>query len=228
MKRQYLNMNKALESFKEYGYCSVDLSAYLPSLVHECKNACEAIEEQDWTYIIRNSIEEVDLPYNVASSRLQQVKNDALNVYYDGGFAFSFRRLADLEGVPTHPSMDLFDDYLMKSDFLELLSTVSGRALGEMEVRYINRFDQGDFLTTHCDPGSNLGIALNLTPQWNPNFGGLTCILDETQSTVNDVLTPSYGRLFVFDTNQRKVPHFVSMVTASSVHNRVALIARYG
>ena len=221
-------MNKASRSFREYGYCSIDLSSCFPDLVQGCKNACDGIEEQDWTYIIRNSTEEVDLPYTVPPLRLKHVKADALKVYHEGGFAFSFRRLTALEGVPIHPAMKLFDDYLMREDFLGLLSTLSGRSIGAMEVRYINRFDQGDFLTTHCDPGSNLGIALNLTSQWNLNFGGLTFILNETRSSVHDTLTPSYGRLFVFDTSQRKVPHFVSMVTAPPAQNRIALIARYG
>lgn len=221
-------MDKTLKFFKEYGYCSVDLSSFLPHLVAGCKAVCEAIGEHDWTYIIRNSFEEVDLPYSVPTLRLQQAKTDALRVYHEGGFAFSFRRLANLEGTPVHPAMNLFDDYLMRDDFLDLLAAISGRSVGAMEVRYINRFDQGDFLTTHCDPGSNFGIALNITQNWNPNFGGLTCILDKKGSEILDVLTPAYGRLFVFDTSRQKIPHFVSMVTASPAQNRVALIARYG
>jgi len=221
-------MNKASKYFREHGYCSIDLFLRIPDLVQKCKDACDSIEEHDWTYIIHNSTEEIDLPYNVPPARLKQVKAGALKVYQEGGFAFSFRRLTDLEDVPIHPAMKLFDDYLTREDFLGLLSTLSGRLIGAMEVRYINRFDQGDFLTTHRDPGSNLGIALNLTSQWNLNFGGLTFILNESQSSVHDILTPSYGRLFIFDTSQRTVPHFVSMVTAPPAQNRIALIARYG
>lgn len=221
-------MNKASKSFRELGYCSIDLSLLLPDLVQGCKDACDGIEEHDWTHIIRNSTEEVDLPYSTHPLRLKRAKADALKVYYDGGFAFSFRRLTDLEGVRLHPAMKLFDDYLMRKDFTDLLSTLSGRSIGAMEVRYINRFDQGDFLTTHCDPGSNVGIALNLTPQWNLNFGGLTFILNESRSSVRHTLTPSYGKLFLFDTSQRNVPHFVSMVTAPPAQNRIALIAHYG
>lgn len=220
-------MNRASKSFQEYGYCTIDLSSTFPDLVQGCKDACEEIKEHDWTYIIRNSTEEVDLPYTVDPLRLERVKSDALRVYHEGGFAFSFRRLTELEGVPLHPAMKLFDDYLMREDFLALLSSLSGRVIGAMEVRYINRFDQGDFLTTHCDPGPNLGIALNLTSKWNLNFGGLTLILNETHSAIHDALTPSFGRLFLFDTSLRKVPHFVSMVTAPPAQNRIALIARY-
>ncbi|AZF53984.1 hypothetical protein C4J85_3506 [Pseudomonas sp. R4-34-07] len=221
-------MNKKSQCFRERGYCSIDLCSRIPDLVHGCKDACASIEEQDWTYIIRNSTEEVDLPYSVPHSRLKHAKADALKIYHEGGFAFSFRRLAEIEGAPIHPAMKLFDDYLMRDDFIELLSKLSERTIGAMEARYISRFDQGDFLTTHCDPGSNLGIALNITPQWNPNFGGLTFILNKTHSSVNDTLTPTCGQLFVFDTSQRKVPHFVSMVTANPDQHRIAIIVRYG
>ena len=84
---------------------------------------------------------------------------------------------------------------------------------------YLSRFDKDDFLTTHCDSDDGIGIVINLTKEWEANYGGLTMILD--------TFIPSYLNILIFDTKKRKIPHFVSAVTSNRTSKRMALVVRY-
>ncbi|AUH00268.1 hypothetical protein CWC46_10905 [Prodigiosinella confusarubida] len=73
-----------------------------------------------------------------------------------------------------------------------------------------------------------MGIALNITEDWDHNYGGLTHILDHNRKKVIDTLTPTFGELFLFDTSQTQIPHLVSMINVNQKNKRMSVIARYG
>jgi len=116
----------------------------------------------------------------------------------------------------------------ISKDFKYLIAGLTGRKIGNIDVFYINHFDRGHFLNTHTDSGNNVGIALNITQNWDPNFGGLTHILDQKRKKSVEILTPGFAELFIFDASEKQIPHFVSMVTAYQKNRRMSVIARYG
>lgn len=219
-------MLQAKHDFKENGYASINISKIFTENIIGLRDSCSQLRDDEWTFIIRNREEEVDLPYNTSQEIVLKSQKLALEDYYAEQFAFSFLRIAESH-LSRPPAFNMAYGFLESNEFKCFLTKISGREIGEIETFYLNRFEQGNFLSTHCDPGENIGVALNITQGWNPNFGGLTCILDDSRKFVKDVLTPQFGELFIFDTSSNEVPHFVSMVTAPVKTNRISLIARY-
>ncbi|SQD77261.1 2OG-Fe(II) oxygenase family protein [Moritella yayanosii] len=95
-----------------------------------------------------------------------------------------------------------------------------------MNQFYINLFDYGDFLGIHSDGGNNIGIAINITKNWLPTFGGITHIIDQYLNIV-DSLTPTFGQMFLFDSKENNIPHFVSTVSTERSGKRMSIIARF-
>ncbi|HCR4098005.1 TPA: hypothetical protein OOF48_003208, partial [Providencia rettgeri] len=91
----------------------------------------------------------------------------------------------------------------------------------------LSKFDKNDFLTTHCDSDDGIGIVINLTKEWEANYGGLTMILDNEKKEILETFIPSYLNILIFDTKKRKIPHFVSTVTSNKISKRMALVVRY-
>ena len=120
--------------------------------------------------------------------------------------------------------------YVSSLELLSTLSKIGQREIKDIPVFYINRFDKGDFLTTHSDRGAgsnSMGVVISLTKEWNPNHGGLTFMLNQERQSISNVVVPKLGRALVFDIAEKHSPHFVSMVTASSDFRRLAIVARY-
>jgi Rps23 Pro-64 3,4-dihydroxylase Tpa1-like proline 4-hydroxylase len=84
-------------------------------------------------------------------------------------------------------------------------------------------YTSGDFLTKHDDSaqGKNrlAGYVLNLTPSWNPNWGGALQFYDSEDNCV-DTLYPSYNALNVFRVPQ---PHAVTFVPPFADGKRISI-----
>ncbi|MCC7634931.1 hypothetical protein [Stenotrophomonas rhizophila] len=207
------------------GYVCFDLSMFVPGLAR-LADGIEAIDERAWSFIIKHRCGEADLP---AGGIEQASRAHALaeQDYAAGRFAFSFRRLQDSPANRRVPAFAALRVLLGSTAVLELLATVTGRVPLAVSQFYVSRFDQGNFLSTHCDPGQSFGLAVNLTRRWDPNHGGLTLVLDDDRTAVRACLVPTRFQALLFDTSARQVPHCVSMVTARPTVPRLAAIARY-
>jgi len=84
-------------------------------------------------------------------------------------------------------------------------------------------YSRGHFLNQHDDevPGKQrlAGYVLNLTPTWNPNWGGALKFYDAADNCI-DSLLPSYNALNVFRVPQ---PHGVSYVPPFAAGKRFAI-----
>lgn len=213
------------DSFIREGFVSFDLACYLPGL-DEATRGLDAVDEDVWSFIIKNHLGEFELPISGLdeSRRLHQLAEDDLR---SGSFSFSFRRLGDNVANDRISSFHNIKKMLSSARMFDLLQQVTKRRPIELLQFYISRFDRGHFLYTHRDPGQSFGIAVNLTRRWDPNHGGLTVILDEDSQSVRACLLPTPYQVLVFDTSARSIPHFVSMVTSSPPWPRLAAVARY-
>lgn len=213
--------------FKSQGYVSFDISKYFPDLLAYSEGFSK-IENKCWSYIIKNKYGENDFYLSQHSvSLIEKEKKHALNDYNDGLFSFSFRRIVD-DSVGNSISYFSGVKKIVNSErFIKLLTNITGRKIESSTLLYLNRFDYGDFLTTHCDPGQSFGIVINFTLNWNVNHGGLTMVLDKDREFVIDCLIPNNMSTFIFDTATQEIPHFVSMVTGETECKRIALVVRY-
>lgn len=223
-------MNSERISFNKNGFLSRNISAFFDAELKDIMQSADSSTEDCWTYIFKNSTEQKDLPYLSARTEVEDIYLKCFEDYCDGKFSFFFRRLLSesRENAVSCTAAKIAFDFCDSEKFKSRIADYTGREIGKIDLFYINRFDKGHFLNTHTDSGNNVGIALNITQDWDPNFGGLTHILDETRNKVIETLTPGFGELFLFDTSQTQIPHFVSMVTANPKKRRMSVIARYG
>ncbi|MBT2766490.1 hypothetical protein J7J08_02420 [Stenotrophomonas sp. ISL-67] len=220
-----LNPDYLHERFKVDGYVNFDLRLFVPG-IPELAEGISCIEEGRWSFIIKNDQGEYDLP----PGERDEAERHHLIADQDrerGGFAFSFRWIPD-----THENCDLealqqAKQVLGSACVMDLLRAVTGRRPSGVSQCYLSWFEPGHFLGTHCDPGQSFGVALNLTKDWDPNFGGVTLLVPEHEGAVSSCLVPAPYQLLVFDTSVRRIPHLVSKVSAPAGRKRLAAIARY-
>lgn len=217
-------------TFNEKGYLTKNIQSQFASKIYEIMESSQDSLEECWTYIYKNSLEQKDLSFLTSEDEIQNSYNCCITDFCDNKFSFFFRRLSNevKDNVTSSEVSKIAYDFCNSEEFKDLIAGLTGRKIGNTDLFYINRFDKGHFLNTHTDSGNNVGVALNITQNWDPNFGGLTHILDQDRKKVIETLTPGFAELFLFDTSEKQVPHFVSMVTANQKSRRMSVIARYG
>ncbi|MGP2414543.1 2OG-Fe(II) oxygenase family protein [Pantoea ananatis] len=223
-------MNSDAVIFNEKGYVTKNIKSQFPSKITEIMQSSQDSPEESWTYIYKNSSEQRDLSFLAPAEEIEENFTKCFNDFCENKFSFFFRRLSNevKDNVALSEASAIAYNFCNSDEFKDLIANLTGRKIGNTDLFYINRFDKGHFLNTHTDSGNNVGVALNITQNWDPNFGGLTHILDQDRKKVVDTLTPGFAELFLFDTSEKQVPHFVSMVTANQKSRRMSVIARYG
>lgn len=214
-------------AFKNKGYVNFSIDQFFPEFAFFSDNF-NSINDSEWSYIIKNRYGEHD--FYLSENSMEEIEREKLlsfEDYNNGVFSFSFRRLPDNDRSGKITYFSAIKDIVGSEKFKSFLTSITGREIKKMALLYLNRFDKGDFLTTHCDPGESFGIVINLTGNWNPNHGGLTVILDKERKFIVDTLVPYNLTTLIFDTSEKEIPHFVSMVTAEGKKKRMALVVRY-
>ncbi|WP_318452364.1 2OG-Fe(II) oxygenase [Photobacterium leiognathi] len=215
--------------FIKDGYCVLDVNQQFQKSLHAIEEKIKSTSVDHWTYIIKHSDFEGDLPLCVDLSTLNRHRNKAIDEHNAGDFSFFFQRIASNQRISEY---DVPDAILLSRSFMQstemkcILEYVSGRTINHIDQFYINKFGVGDFLGIHRDGGNNLGIALNISREWLTTNGGNTHIVDEELNII-DSISPRFGKLLIFDSKSESVPHFVSMVTATNGASRMAIIARF-
>ncbi|MEY0116689.1 2OG-Fe(II) oxygenase family protein [Providencia rettgeri] len=188
-------------------------------------NLINSIEEDKWSFIIKNRQRVSD--FYLSDTDINSINDEKTSAFEDrdnGEFSFSFRRICFNEiKIIFADLISVVNDVKFKN-FLENLT---GSKVNIISNMYLSKFDKDDFLTTHCDSDDGIGIVINLTKEWEANYGGLTMILDKDKKTILDTFIPSYLNILIFDTKKRKIPHFVSTVTSNRTSKRMALVVRY-
>jgi SM-20-related protein len=81
---------------------------------------------------------------------------------------------------------------------------------------FASKYSPGSFLAPHHDHGNGrIAFVINLSPSWQPQWGGLLTFLNDDWRTVRRVCTPSFNTLCLFGLpTERTVPHLVTQVVA--------------
>ncbi|QXO64797.1 MULTISPECIES: 2OG-Fe(II) oxygenase family protein [Morganella] len=222
-----MKSDKLFTIFQKQGYVSFDIASFFPELTM-CSKEFYEIDEEYWSWIIKNKNGEHDFYLKKHPKNLiENEKVSALSDYESGRFSFSFRRIVYDDIGKSVDCFNKVKSIVNSMRFFKFLEHVTGRELKKNTVIYLNRFDCGDFLTVHSDPGQSVGLVINFTLNWNMTHGGLTMILDQAGKKIIDTLIPNNMTALIFDTGKKNIPHFVSMVTAKTQNKRIALVARY-
>lgn len=219
-----MGINKHKQTFLSNGYTSFAIKNFFPDFEINL-SLINSIEEDKWSFIIKNRRGVND--FYLSDTNIDSINYEKTIASEDrdnGDFSFSFKRICfnDMKVI-------LFDLISVVNDikFKNFLSELTGSKISMISNIYLSKFDKDDFLTTHCDSDDGIGIVINLTKEWNSNYGGLTMILDQDKKTILDTFIPTYLNILIFDTKRRKIPHFVSTITSNTKYGRIALVVRY-
>ncbi|WOB92353.1 MULTISPECIES: 2OG-Fe(II) oxygenase family protein [Providencia] len=219
-----MGINRHKKEFLSNGYTSFTIKDFFPDFNIDL-NLINSIEEDKWSFIIKNRQRVSD--FYLSDTDINSINDEKTSAFEDrdnGEFSFSFRRICFNEiKIIFADLISVVNDVKFKN-FLENLT---GSKVNVISNMYLSKFDKDDFLTTHCDSDDGIGIVINLTKEWEANYGGLTMILDNDKKTILDTFIPSYLNILIFDTKKRKIPHFVSTVTSNRTSKRMALVVRY-
>lgn len=219
-----MGINKHKKTFLSNGYASFAIKDFFPDFEVRL-DLINSIEDDKWSFIIKNRRGVND--FYLFDTDIDSINYEKIIASEDrdnGDFSFSFKRICfnDMKVI-------LFDLISVVNDieFKSFLGELTGSKISMISNLYLSKFDKDDFLTTHCDSDDGIGIVINLTKEWDPNYGGLTMILDKDKKTILDTFIPSYLNILIFDTKRRKTPHFVSTITSNTEYERIALVVRY-
>jgi SM-20-related protein len=114
-------------------------------------------------------------------------------------------------------------DFLNSEQFLQFARWLTNEPGIYAVNAQATRYGPGQFLTRHEDEDKNEGRAyayvINLTPQWNADFGGLLQFFDQGNQVI-ETLMPHYNSLNIFKVPQ---PHSVSLVAPWEDEYRYAI-----
>lgn len=115
-------------------------------------------------------------------------------------------------------------EYLNSPSFIESMRRITGIAGIRKADAQATRYAPGHFLRFHDDTGQDgqrreVAYVLNLTRDWQADWGGLLHFLDE-EGNVTETFTPRFNTLALF---RVPAPHFVSMVAPYANRNRYAI-----
>lgn len=127
------------------------------------------------------------------------------------------------EGRDPHLLLHRFLEYINSQPFLEFVRQVTGVASIRKADAQATRYAPGHFLKQHNDitpeQGREVAYVVNLTRDWQADWGGLLQFLDE-EGAVVDTLMPRFNSLTLF-----RVPmnHCVSCVAPFAQRSRYAI-----
>ena len=117
-----------------------------------------------------------------------------------GEFAYHFMRTQSNHYDRCDCAECRFRAFLGSGELLDFISEVTNRARDGIRESFASRYDPGSFLAPHDDANNgSLTFVLQLTKNWQSQWGGLLHFLDDEGSVVQDVLVPAYNSLLLFD-----------------------------
>ena len=139
-------------------------------------------------------------------------------------YLYSYYKLADAYQDFKDDSLFLFRliEFIASEHFLDFGRAVSGFAEIKGITIQATRYVGGQFLNRHDDaedPQRLVAFVLGLTREWNPGWGGVLQITDESGDIV-DSYVPRFNSMVIF-----KVPlmHYVSYVAPFALAPRYSL-----
>lgn len=216
-------MSNARE-FLQQGFAVKEIPSALLAALKQIEASLHVVPEDSWTRVIKGAGETIDYP--VSSPEAAVGHAEALAMLDSGQLCYSFQRIRCEGGNLALPAIGQLKNFLLSPAICAFVASHTARQVSELALFYVNKFGNGDFLTTHRDSGTNLALVISLTDNWDANNGGITFMLDQDKQIMRALL-PRFGQALMLDCSDNTVPHFVSTVTSSSDRYRTAIVARY-
>ena len=140
----------------------------------------------------------------LAASQRQRFMNGIYTRARDG-FQYVFNQYyitnaLALNEQPGHP-MHQWHEFMNRDSTLSFMRALTGCADVRKADAYASWYEPGHFLTEHDDQHAThdraAALVLNLTPQWNPSWGGHLAFYDDN-GNIEQAYAPGYNSLSIF------------------------------
>jgi len=216
-----------IESFKANGFVKIKqaLSDESASAIHQHIQA-----QSLWNLVFDANGKHQDLNNQEVANWTDKQKQELENIIYqqaENGFQYHYE---------TIPLFDIYQNNLMPGHFfnsiIEFLNQESTlryfrELLSSPDIAFadgqITRFSAGHFLNVHNDDVEKknrvAAYVINLTPEWQANWGGALHILDENNAIKQSFL-PTFNEINIF-----KIPvdHYVGFVSPFATKSRLSI-----
>jgi SM-20-related protein len=184
----------------------------------------------DWWYssTFPNKNGEISNIRNLSENRqeiLQEI--DYVNSLMGAGrFSYQFYRTLGNHATTCYCKECELRKWLNSEELLSFISQVTGERYTHYGTIFASRYSAGSFLSPHHDhKNGDIGFVLQLTKDWQPQWGGLLHFLDkESQRKVEGTEVPTFNTLTLFDIPEDGGRwHYVSHVNPGVTESRLAV-----
>ena len=164
------------------------------------------------------------LPINNATLAQRKARAAfARNAAGNGSFAYNFDRTMGCSPSCECTLCELKEVY-DSVEVVHMLNTITALDLGKTNTTFASRYSANHFLSSHTDTDRGaLGVVYYINTHWNPTWGGLLHIQDESQK-LEEVICPEFNSIGLFTLPKG---HFVSQVANYSKWSRYNHVAWY-
>jgi SM-20-related protein len=164
-----------------------------------------------------------------ARESMTEAYKAALLAFDRGEFSYSFLRTnAHRAGCPC--KLCRISSTIKARGTLDLIERITGAHLTGTSDFFASCYRPGDFLSPHSDGkvDRRMGIVLQLTRDWRPEYGGLLHFLPEEGDGVRRLISPSFNSACIFAiAGPGDSKHFVSHVVPGVRASRIAISGWY-
>jgi len=201
-----------------------------PDYANELWNFFHHEMPDDWWY----SSTYPDASWNIANTRklsenIEQIKTevDHVNTLMGQGiFSYHFYRTLGNHVENCFCTECQLRKWLNSEELLSFISEATGEKYTHYGTIFASRYSAGSFLSPHHDHSNgDIGFVLQLTKDWQPQWGGLLHFLDkETRLKVEGTEVPQFNTLTLFNIPEDGGRwHYVSHVNPGVTDSRLAV-----
>jgi SM-20-related protein len=156
------------------------------------------------------------------ASRVCEAATRGMCFYYDSNRRSPAQRETQVSAVAARrPAFGQLFEFLNSPPGLQFFRRLTSIDTLSRVSAQASRFRAGQFLTIHDDedPGRKIAYVINLTPSWNPSWGGQLRLLNRDGRVLKS-FSPQFNTLHLFSVPQR---HCVSLISPFALHARYAV-----
>lgn len=194
-----------IETYRDF--LPIDLAEHLHEEIYKTP-------EHWWKYAYKFFDEDVKYVGNDLNSRNLDYDKKIVESLQQGYFTYRFKRSTNHVSSCTCYECS-FNTYLDNA----FVSFLKENTYLKNPVRYetfVSVYDRGDFLSTHTDTQRGIAFIFNLTKNWKAEYGGMLHVDGK-------FIEPEFNSLTIMELPNGGLPHFVSEVTSSAPHQRIAI-----
>lgn len=222
----YLDIVKARRQYRDFSWARLEdvfVSTFAESVIQDLvkKTTLDSVFEIDGERVTLSEQQLASLDEDKRNVLFAQIQATAA---LGKGFFYSSKTVtSETINNELHASFRVLK-WLNHEETIELISDISGVRGLTYATCEATRYSKGQFLTS-VKPGVNqsLVFTIDLTPQWDSNWGGLLHLHD-VYDGAGITFTPKFNNMILFDANQEfSITYLANYIK----YNRFALLGYF-